>query len=301
MNEIRAIRIFVEVVRNGSFAAAARDLRISTSAVTRYVSELEKWLGLVLIHRSTRRMTLTDAGARYLDESKRMLQVFDDLHRDIRNDATVVQGNVRITAAVVIGKRLLSRALPGFMEKYPQVSLDVQLNDRVVKLIDEGFDIALRIGDTMETDIIATRIGVSHLVVVASPQYLEHHGTPASPSRLMEHECIVETFPVMSQGWPVGGGGASRGNVRVKGRLVVNNGEFACEMALAGLGVAMLPDIFVREEIDTGRLVQLFPDLHTPSVGLHLLSPHRRITSRAVQSLTDHLADFMNADAPGTA
>lgn len=294
MNQLRAIRIFVEVARYGSFSAAGRAMRLSTSAVTRYVSELESWLGITLVQRSTRNNVITPAGVRYLEQCRQLLSEFDDVHRGILDQGADVHGTVRFTAPLVLGNLLSARAFPTFMRKHPGVSLDIHLNDRPVKLLEEGFDIALRIGRAVEANVVSQVVGKTELVIVASPEYLQANGVPQSPAALTEHECIVETVPPFFNIWPIASDDGSVG-VQVPDRVVVNTGEAALELVLAGVGITILPDIFLQAALADGKLVRLLADHRTRVLPLHLLSPQARYTSRAVQSLTDHLADYWSA------
>ena len=288
MDKFKAMQVFVEVAKLEGFSAAARQLHISTTAVSRYVMELEDWLGVQLFNRTTRHLGLTDAGRAYLDKCIHLVDDVENLGRTSRDMQENPQGKINVTAPVFMGRLFLSSILPKFLGKYPGISLNLQLVDRYVNLIDEGFDVGLRIANLPDSNLISRKLGDMRMVMVASPAYIKTHGTPKSIKELQKFNCIVDSvadyldrWPLLNKNTPV--------NVRVNSNLSINNGELVREMALAGLGITLLPDFFVASDIKAGRLVPVLKDKIDKQATISAIYPQSRHLSSSVRVFVDFL------------
>lgn len=290
MDRLTAMTVFVEVARQEGFALAARELQMSTSAVSRHVMDLERWLDVQLFHRTTRRLSLTDAGKAYLDRCVRIVSDVDELERSAKALREDPQGEIRMTAPVFMGKHLLAPLLPEFLERYPKITVQLRLLDRVVNLVDEGFDLALRIGELADSTLIARKIGDMRVILSAAPSYLNKHGVPSSVRDLKNHNCLVDTVPEHGHRWPLTSN-RKRVGVPVKGSIAVNNGELVRELTLAGLGISYLPDFFVSEDIAQGRLVRLLSDSTEVRAGLFLVYPQTKHLSSTVRVFMDFVVE----------
>jgi DNA-binding transcriptional LysR family regulator len=288
MDRFKAMQVFVEVARAESFAAAARTLGLSTTATSRMVRELEDWLGLRLLTRTTRRVSLTDAGRAHLEPCARLVGEVDELERSAKAQHIEPRGEIRLTAPVFMGKVFLSGVLPAFLTRHPQVSVRLHLIDRFVNLVEEGIDLALRVGELSDSSLIARRIGDVRLITAAAPAYLAERGTPQAVEDLKRHDCIVDTVSSHGDRWPLGTA-SGRTGVRVDGVLSVNSGEFARDAAVAGVGIALLPDFIVARDLAAGRLRAVLPDTCKVEAGIFLVHPQARHQNSAVRALIDFL------------
>ncbi|MCP3867658.1 MAG: LysR family transcriptional regulator [Gammaproteobacteria bacterium] len=288
MDKIRAMQVFREVVRKGSFSAAADTLNLANSAVSRQVSELERWLSTKLLYRTTRTLSLTDDGRIYLEKFDAVLNSVDELEQRATSSLQQVRGNLRITAPLYLGRYYLNPMIPGFIADYPKVNIALLLVDRFVDLVEEGFDLALRVGELPESNLIARQLGEMRLKAVASPAYLRTSGTPIFPAELSEHNCLFDTLANLNQRWQFTVG-QDEFNVPVKGNFVANDGEMMVQMALAGLGIAYLPDFFVDTFLKEQKLVQILEDYTRNTHPISLLYPHNRHMNLSLRTLVDRL------------
>ena len=294
MDRFLAMGTFAKVVEFGSFARAAERLGLSTSAVSRQVSELESHLQTRLLNRTTRRLSLTEAGQSFYEHSVQLLADLDEAEASVRVAAAEPRGTLRITSGVSFGMRYLAPALAEFCELHPQVLLDLDLSDRVVDLVDEGFDLAIRIGQMGSQGMVARRIGWTQLVCCAAPAYLAQHKEPIRvPADLSQHECLSYTNVGMPNTWHfVGkeGGEESQVSVRVQPRHRANNGQLLASLATKGMGIVYSPDFIVAHEIRAGLLVPLLADYRATRSPIAAVYPSRRHLSAKVRSLVEFLA-----------
>ncbi|MEM7083964.1 MAG: LysR family transcriptional regulator [Pseudomonadota bacterium] len=293
MDVIKAMRAFTEVAQKSGFAPAARSLGISTSSVSRQVIELEEWLGLTLIQRTTRRLSLTEEGVFYLNECQ---QILDDVNR-MRATATEIidqpKGTLKVTAPVFLAKECILRVLPEFLAFYPNITLELTALDRFVDLVEEGFDVAIRVGELPDSSLVMRRLGELHLIAVASDDYLSARGIPATPADLIKHNCIVDEVASFANRWPFRIQNR-RQRVRVSGNIKVNNGEIARDLAVAGVGVALLPDFFVRDTLRMGDLVEVLQDQVDSSIGLYSVYPQSKHVPIKVRAFIDFVVDYLH-------
>ncbi len=292
MDILKGMTIFAEVANQQGFAPAARALQLSTSAVSRYVIELEEWLGVQLLQRTTRKLSLTEEGAMYLERCKHVITDVDDIKNAALHMQTEPQGTLKITAPVFIAKECMQDILPGYLNTYPKVRVELTAVDRYVDLIEEGFDLALRAGELSDSTLVARRLMDVKLALVASPAYLAANGRPDTAADLKAHNCLVDTVSGYGNRWPVGDRANSKTTVR--GNVRANSGEIVRALALAGQGIALLPHFMVMRELHKGRLTLLLDEYVHFSAGLYAVYPQRRFVSVNVRSLIDYLVGHLD-------
>ncbi len=293
MDRLDALKAFLAVERCGGFAPAARELGMSTSAMSRHVQGLEAWFGVQLFRRTTRKISLTSEGERHLAQVQRIVSEIETLEAAVRGIGTHPSGEVRVTAPKFFAQRFLGTMFSDFQNAYPDVKLRLYLIDRVVNLVEEGFDLALRIGHLEDSDLIGRRIATIRTCLVAAPDYIARRGLPKTIDDLQNHDCIVDLTPSHGSRWPLKDGRGRR-QVEVPGRFSANDGEMVWQMTLNGQGISLLPDFFVTEDINAGRLVPLLSEFSGEEVGVYVVyvrEPHR---SAALQALIDWFTDQFN-------
>jgi DNA-binding transcriptional LysR family regulator len=290
MDRFTAVATFVKVVERGSFARAAERLGLSTSAVSRQIADLEQHLDVRLLNRTTRRLSLTEAGQAYHERCVQLLADLDEAEASVRAATIVPKGTLRLTCGVTFGERYLAPAIVEFAALNPQLSFDLDLSDRVVDLVDEGFDLAVRIGALGQQALVARRIGWTQLVCSAAPGYLERRGAPQSPDDLSAHDCLAYTYVATPNAWSFELPDGERRSVRVPVRHRANNGRMLVALAVAGLGITMEPDFIVAPEIRSGALVRVLPRFPGPSAPIAAVYPSRRHLSAKVRAFVDFLA-----------
>lgn len=290
MNDLRALRAFVRVVETGSFSAAARELRVEQSTVSKWVAALERDLGLSLLERTTRSQRLTDAGERLLGHARDVLGTYDDAMAQMREISPELRGRVRLSVPVVFGQRYLVGPLRSFLASHPHVEMEVVFADRYARLVEENLDAAVRVGQPVDSSDRAIALGGTGRKLVASPSYVEARGAPRRPADLKEHDCLTHTG--FAATWTLRRGKrASR--VGVRGRFAANHSATLLAMAIDGHGVAMLADWLVDEPLARGELVQLLEGYSLPPAPIHALVPPKRHVAPRVRALLEHLRDAL--------
>ncbi|MBW4708216.1 LysR family transcriptional regulator [Roseobacter sp. YSTF-M11] len=288
MDKIETMRAFAAVAQDKSFTAAAKRLGVSTKLVSKYVAQLENRLAVQLFNRTTRSVALTDSGQAYLERCKSLLEQFDELDALVQDRQTALSGPIRLTAPTGFGSTKLIPPLRDFMQTHPGVTLDLRLTDTRVALVEEGLDLAIRIGALPDSTLVARKLSDMPLVICASPDYLATHGTPDHPAALSTHSCLINDGRLAPETWPFFKNGRSHA-IHVSGGFHANAPAAIAEMAMGGLGVAMSPMYAVETALATGQLLRLFADYKTEDMGLYALyPPNRHLTSR-VRALIDHL------------
>ena len=289
MDRLAGIEAFVQVAETGSFSEAARRLRASKSAVSRQVSMLETELGARLFHRTTRSLTLTEAGQGYFSRVGQILADLEEANLAVTQLQSAPRGKLRINAPMSFGFLHLAAALPDFMARYPEVELDVSMTDRFVDLVDEGFDLAVRIAALQDSSLIARRLAPIRLAVCASPDYLKKHGTPVVPQDLRRHTCILNSNLASAQEWKFTGEDGKPLTVKVGSKIAINNGDAMRVAALGGAGVTILPTFIVGRDLQAGTLVSVLGEFVPQRLGLHVVYPHARHLSPKVRAFVDFL------------
>lgn len=290
MDRLAALQAFSEVAATGSFSEAARRLRSSKSAVSRHVAALEADLGARLFHRTTRSLTLTEAGGGYLERVSAILADLAEADAAVSELQSAPRGKLRVNAPMSFGFLHLAQALPEFLALYPDVTMDLAMNDRYVDLVEEGFDVAVRIGAMEDSSLIARRLAPVKIVICATPDYLKQHGAPRTPQDLRNHDCIANSNMTRGHEWRLLDDMGRLQTIPVHGRISANNGDAMRIAVLNGLGISMLPSFIIGEDLKSGALVSLL-ESHVPqNVGLHAVYPHGRHLSPKVRAFVDFLA-----------
>jgi DNA-binding transcriptional LysR family regulator len=291
MDRLTSMAVFKRAVDDGSFAAAARHFGISSEMAGAHVRSLEARLGVRLLNRTTRRLHLTEVGSGYYARCTSILADIDEAEADASSLQATPRGHLRIAAPVTFGVRHIAPAVSDYVVRYPEVSIEVVVADRFVNLIEEGFDLAIRIGELPESSLIARRLTTAHLIVCAAPAYLRRAGRPQTPSDLSRHACLIYTETVTPTTWRFKDAQGQAETARVSGPISSSNAEFVHQLALAGHGVIRAPSFSVGRDIAEGRFTELLADWRSPMLPIHALYPHRPLLSVKVRSFVDFLAE----------
>jgi DNA-binding transcriptional LysR family regulator len=290
MDRLAALEAFVKVAETHSFSEAARRMRASKSAVSRQIAALEADLGARLFHRTTRSMTLTEAGRGYFERASRILSDLDEANLSVSQLQSAPRGRLRVSAPMSFGFLHLAPALTEFLSVYRDVEVDIALNDRFVDLVDEGFDVAVRVGTLVDSSLVARRLAPIRRVVCASPAYLKAHGTPASPDDLKTHDCLCNSNVALAREWRFVTPQGEPWPVEVTGRINANNGDLLKVAAVNGLGFVNLPTFIVGSDLQAGKLVSVLEAFIPQDLTLNAVYPHARHLSPKVRAFVDFLA-----------
>ncbi|MCB1741030.1 MAG: LysR family transcriptional regulator [Gammaproteobacteria bacterium] len=289
------MRYFVRVVDAGSFSEAARQLGKSKALLSKYVAELENELGVRLLNRTTRTLSLTEVGRVYLDRSRLVLDDIDEIENTVRETSHAPMGELRVTAPQTYGEVTIVPMVREFIEAFPSISVDLRLEDRFVDIVDEGFDVAIRIADLSDSSLISRRLGGIRMVTYASQCYLEKHPRPLRPEELREHRCIIDTNMQNPRSWQYRVNG-QRISVAVNGPLKVNSALAVRDLVLADAGIGLSPSFVVEAHLADGRLIPLLEPYEAYELTIHALYAHRRHLSSKVRCFVDFLGQrFDNA------
>jgi len=289
--ELRHLRYFIAVAEELHFSRAAERLHVAQPAVSEQVRKLEVELGVRLLNRTTRSVAPTEAGRAYYDRLKPLVDELDTLDLDIRNISQSPRGRLRLTAPLTFGTLELAPALNAFAGLYPDIELDVTFSDRVVNVVDEGFDLAVRVGRPGDSSLIIRRLCAVRIVVVGARSYLEQHDAPKSPSDLAEHACIIDTNFREPTRWPFKGETGEVEMASVDGRIRYSNAEACVQAAELGLGLACVPAFVAGEALRSGRLIRLLASFEPDPYDVHVLYPHSRHLAAKVRLLVDFLSE----------
>jgi len=278
------------VVEAGGFSKAAERLNIAKSVVSRRVSALEGELGVQLLQRTTRTQSLTGPGRQFYQRAVHILADLEEAEQSIVDASAALRGRLRLAAPLSFGLHRLNAAISGFMREHPGIELELDLNDREINLVEEGFDMAVRIGNLRDSTLLARRLGSTHLVTCASPDYLDRHGTPAHPDELEQHTGLHYANAPVKQAWQFAAGGREPLVAIPQIRIRANNGDALAAAAVAGLGIVNTPAFIVDELIASGELVPILNEYRRPPLGIYAVYPPGRLMPRRVQALADFLA-----------
>lgn len=290
MDRFQEMRAFVAVVDRGSFVRAAEALALSKTAVSRLVGELEARLGTRLLHRTTRKLSLTPEGEVFHDRCRQLLDGVAEAEAELSAHAGEAIGQLRVNAPVSFGLLHLAPLWPAFMALHPKVTLEITLSDRIVDLVDEGYDVAVRIARLPASSLVSRRLTSTRLILCASPQYLQRHGAPAHPSELARHAVISYTLLAMGERWEFAGPDGPVG-VEVAPRMRSNSGDTCCAAAVQHQGMVLQPSFLVAPHLASGALVELLPQYRSIELGVHAVYPSRKHLTTKVRALVDFLVD----------
>lgn len=289
MEDLNDIVVFVAVVDAGSFTRAAERLKVSRPAVSKQVSRLEESLGVRLLQRTTRRLSLTEAGRIFHAGASRGLEDLAEARAEVSRLQEQPRGVLRINVPMSFGILHIAPLLPEFMREYPELSVELDLNDRKLDVIEEGFDASVRISDLPDSTLVARRLAPCRHAIVAAPAYLEHRGAPEKPMDLQGHEVLSYSLQQSALQWHFLDPDGQPEQVTVSGRLQVNNSLALREALLAGVGLARTPTFLVGEDLREGRLIAVLPDYRSLEVSIYLVYPQRRHLSPKVRAFADFL------------
>ena len=289
MDRLTAMRVFADVAQSGSFTASADRLEMSRAMVTRYVGEMEDWLGARLLQRTTRRVSVTDAGEQALRYSLQMLALANDIEQDVAPADGVLRGQLRVTCSMSFAYAHLASAISDFLGQHPHLKIDLVVGDAALNLVDARIDIAIRISNDPTPSLIARRIASCASLLVASPGYLKQHGTPRVPADLTRHRCLGYTNFGRSA-WRLERAGSVQ-EVSVPTRFTANEATVLMQAVVAGGGIAIQPTYLVSGAIARGELVALLPDWAIPDLAINALYPSRQNLSPAVRGLLDFMVE----------
>lgn len=297
MDTLTSMRVFQAVVESGSFAAAADHLNLSRGMVTKHVAALEQELGVRLLYRTTRRLTLTEIGSDYLARVSVILDQVDEASTAAGCKGGAPTGTLRLTAGVDFGQRRLGCVIAAFRKRYPKISVDLTLSNRHTDLVEEGFDLALRTDLQATDEKLAGRklFGPLNNMLLSSPDYLAEHGTPSEPMDLTGHNCLLNKRRFEANHW-VFGVGENSVSVPVRGSLSANNNIVLIDAARMGLGIILQPQVLVADDLESGRLVEVLPDWEKTSTTLYALYPERRFLPLKVRVFIDFLIEWLGGE-----
>jgi DNA-binding transcriptional LysR family regulator len=296
MLDLQQLASFVAVVNAGSFVGGAEAIGLSKAAVSRQVAELEARLGVRLLHRTTRRLSLTDDGQRFFARAVELLADAGELEAETSSSSGEATGVLRINAPLTFGNLHLAPLWPAFLAANPKVALDITLNDRVVDLVEEGYDVAVRITNLGSSQLVSRRLATTRIVLCASPAYLAAHGAPSHPHELAAHQVISYAYWTGGDDWRFDGP-EGEARVRVRPRIHTNSGDTCRLAALHGQGVILQPDFLVGDDLRRGDLVELLPDWRSIELGIHALYASRKHLPMKTRRLVDFLVEAFAAPA----
>lgn len=289
MDRFQALRVFSQVVESGNFSVAAEKLALSATAASRHVAELEAHLQTRLLNRTTRRVSLTESGRAFYERAVQVLADLDEAEQEASRAAVVPRGTIKLTASVNFGVRHVAPAIAAFLAAHPAVRFDVSLSDRIVDLVEEGFDLGVRIGLPGSDNIVARSLGETRLVPCASPAYLQARGAPRVPEDLARHNCFTYEYVTPRNVWRFRDPAGVERSVRVSGNLHSNNGDLLSEAAVQGAGIVFEPGFIVGADVRAGRLVPLLQEYVPAPMPIYAVYPSRKHLSAKVRVFVDFL------------
>ena len=298
MNRLLEMQIFATVVDAGSFVAAAQTLGVSKAAVSRHVSELEARLGARLLQRTTRRLSLTSEGAVFYGRCKNLLADVEEAEAEVSSRTTQAAGLLRVNVPVSYGLLQLAPLWAPFLAQHPRLQLDVTLSDRVVDLVEEGYDVAVRIARLPASTLVSRQLASTRLILCASPGYLQANGTPEHPGALSQHTVLAYNLLASGNVWSFAGPHGSI-SVKVAPRVISNSGDTCRRMALMDAGIILQPSFLLDRDLQRGTLVELLPQYRSTELGVYALYPTRKHLSAKVRALVDYLVQALGPSATG--
>lgn len=299
MDRLLAMQTFVRVVETGSFSAVAREQSSTQSAISKQVAGLEKYLGVRLLVRTTRAVTTTEDGLRYFEETRRLVAEIGEAESQLRRGERALSGLLRVATSVGFGLRVLLPHVRSFMLNNPDVIVDLRLDDGFVDLVEQGIDVAVRIGTLADSSLVARRIATSQRMLVAGRKYLERLGPgqslPRIPQDLLQHSCLLYTELGTRNQWEFSTADGSTVSVRVHGPLLTNNSEALRSCLRDGLGICYIPDWLISDLLASGEVIELMKDWLVKPIPVHLVSPAARKHSAKVRAFGDHVASILSS------
>nr|WP_153767572.1 LysR family transcriptional regulator [Endozoicomonas sp. OPT23] len=289
--------VFVEVVECNGFAAAARKLKVSTSAVSKRVTQLEEYLGARLLHRTTRKISLTEAGERYFSVALEVVAAAQAAEDSVTELQTEPSGILKLATSTSFGRLHIAPLMSEFMKKHPGITVQMMMEDRVIDMVGEGFDLAIRGGDLPDSSMVARRLAPIHNILAASPDYLTEFGTPEKPDDLYQHNCLHYVYYHRGIEWALQKG-ESVSHIQPAGRFLVNNSEALVETMLRHSGIGRLPTFVASQYLKSGELIQVLPEYCMPEQVMYAVYPERRYLPAKVRVFIEYLIEKIGKDQP---
>lgn len=297
MDHIVDIPVFVAVVNHGGFSAAARQLGITKAAISKRIVQLEQHLGAQLLHRTTRKLSLTEAGRRYFEYAQIALQAAQEAEDVVTQLQGEPKGLLKINAPMSFGRLHVAPLIPEFLLRFPQVHIDLVMDDRVVDLVQNGFDLAIRAGELPSSTLIMRKLVPARSVICAAPVYLKKHGLPKTPEELVDHNCVLYSYSNKSNEWALFNPDHTC-EVVVTGNYQVNNSEALLEGLLKGLGIGRLPTFIAGPHLKSGQLINVFPTYQMPVKSIYAVLPERAFMPAKVRVFLDFVVDHFGKETP---
>jgi len=294
MDKLNAMQVFVRVAEAGSFTAVANQENVARSMITRQIASLEKQLGSKLIIRSTRSLTLTTAGAAYLERCRVILNMVDAAESSLSEEKVEPRGRIRLGLPLSFGLQRLMPSLAEFSKLYPHIQLSMDFSDRRANLIEEGIDVSIRITGDLDPSDIVRKLGTCKILTLASPQYLAQHGTPRHPRELQNHECLAYAMDMKPANWIYDVNGANF-NVPIRGRMMANNGEALMQATAAGIGITRQPDFIAQPFLNSAEVVEVLKKFAIAPLGIYAVLPSNRYIPHRVSVLIEYLSNALKA------
>lgn len=289
--------VFARAVRAGGFSAAARELKLTPSAVSKKVSRLEDRLGARLLDRTTRRIALTEVGEAFYARCQRILADIEEAERAVSQLDSAARGTLRVSASIAFGQRQIVPLVPEFLDRYPDLRVELTMTDHIVNLVEEGVDVAVRVSSLPDSALVVRKLALERRIICAAPDYLAKHGTPRTPADLVHHNCLTYSTLAANEWKFAGANGAF--SVAARGNFEANGGEAMREMALAGVGLVRLATFLIGPDIRAGRLAPLLTDYErAEDSAVYAVYPHRRHLSSKVRAFVDFLVEKMTPAPP---
>jgi len=291
MDTLDGLKTVIAVVETGSFTAASERLNSSKALVSKYIGEVEETLGIRLFNRTTRKISLTEAGNRYYLQAQQLLENYQAMVDDVVGEQVNPRGVLRISAPVSFGDRQLASIVPEFCQRYPDLHIELVLNNRAVDMIEEGIDVRIKIGSVPDTTLIARHIYDIPLVVCASPEYLQKQGKPEIPADLSRHLCIVDRNFKLGRVWPLLDSQGKTHNIDIQSHVSADSPVAIANMVKSGGGIGLITQHVVADDLRSGELIALLPDYSTLTFGLYLMYPHRKHLSTKVKCFVEFMQE----------
>lgn len=297
MDRLTSLEVFNKVVESASFSEAARQLGLSRAMASKHVQSLENRLGIRLLNRTTRRLSLTEAGSDFYNRTAQIVADLEDAEAKAADLHLTPRGVLKVNAPLSFALSQLGPILPAFLADHPEVQINLTLNDRIVDLVDEGYDMAIRVGRLADSSLIARKLARCRMALCASPGYLKRHGTPKTPEDLSRHNCLGYTYSARPNQWEFDGP-AGHVTVPIKGNLLANNGDILRDAAIADEGIVIQPTFIVGSDLCAGKLVPLLPDWRVPDIAVYAVYPENRHVAAKVRSFVDFLVKRFGPEPP---
>lgn len=292
MDTLNAMKLYCHIVDAGQLSSAADQLNLSKGAVSKQLAKLEAHLGGRLLNRTTRRLTPTEAGIAFYDRAKRIIESVEEAECIVTGLTVEPKGTLKINAPMSFGLNHMGELLAKYKQQYPKVTVDITLQDRQIDLIEEGYDLALRIATLKDSTLIARKLSPCHIVMCASPDYLEKHGEPEEPGDLKKHQCISYAYSESMKQWAFENSKGQKKNIPIKGVMTANNGNLISDAVINGMGIASLPTFIIGDAIREGRVKIIMDSWRPQAETISLLYPSSRYLSAKVRTFVDFSVEY---------